>query len=290
MRWLLLSVAVVGLSPVMAEVPTLINGRPANPSDFPASVWTRSCSATVVGPRAVFIAAHCVSSGTISFSVGPTAYRGECLVSRAYSGNPTADYAMCLTDKVVAGIPYERINTDPALLRVGGEVLLSGYGCVRPGGSGGNDGVYRIGEARVSRLPSGSNNDIVTGNGAALCFGDSGGPAFLFTESGNSMTRARVVISTNSRGDIATTSYLSSTSTAEGIRFFNAWAERTAQRICGVHADAQGCRGDDGGGNENPNFRIAHPVADLNVTVKEPYRGEIDAVRKLLLDALDALR
>jgi len=194
--------------------PTLINARVADPTQFPASVWTRGCTATVVGERVVFIAAHCVS-GSISFTVGPTRYTASCSRAREYSGNSTADYALCQTDKTVVGIPYERINIDPSRFRVGDELLLTGYGCLRPGGGGGNDGVYRIGESRIRRLPSGSNNDIVTSGGASLCFGDSGGPAFHVDPASGE----RVVVSTNSRGDIRTTSYLSATHTTMAQRF-----------------------------------------------------------------------
>lgn len=288
-------VFLIGLAlcaPAIAEIPTLINGRSANPADFPASVWTRSCSATVVGPRVVFIAAHCVSSGRISFAVGPTNYTASCLVSREYSRNATADYALCLTDKRVEGISYENLNADASRLKVGGEVLLTGYGCVRSGGGGGNDGTYRIGEATITRLPSGSNNDIVTQKGAALCFGDSGGPAFLYLEAGNSMARKRVVISTNSRGDIATTSYLSSTATPEAQRFFKSWSEKTGEKICGVHAETQGCRNAEGGGSSDPDprFAIAHPVANLDVTVSGNYLKDLDLIRSELVRLLDELR
>ncbi len=116
--------------------------------------------------------------------------------------------------------------------------MLTGYGCVQPGGGGGNDGTYRIGEAKVSSIPS-RDNDIVTRGGAALCFGDSGGPAFKYL---NAEKTKRVVISVNSRGDIRTTSYLPATHTAMAKKFFKDFAEKNGLKICGVHADAMGCR------------------------------------------------
>jgi len=53
----------------------------------------------------------------------------------------------------------------------------------------------------------------------------------------------RVQISINSRGDIESVSYLSSVSTANGKRFIDAWRALTKLKICGVDADAKGCRG-----------------------------------------------
>lgn len=282
-----LALSVLLAASAMAEPiqPTLIRGRAASPSDFPASVWTRSCTATVVGPQAVFIAAHCVSGGRIQFAAGPNHYTATCRVSREYRGNSTADYALCETDRVVTGIPYEHVNMDPNLLKVGDEILLTGYGCVRAGGGGGNDGTYRIGESRIAALPRGSNNDIVTRTGAALCFGDSGGPAFWIDKA----TGDRRVISTNSRGDISRESYLSATHTEEGRRFFAAWSQLTGKKICGVHADVEGCRGSSGGSTPRE-FRIDHSLASVAGEMKPGHEERLEEVKSALEAALDDIQ
>jgi hypothetical protein len=144
---------------------------------------------------------------------------------------------------VVTGIPYENLNTDPTAVKVGDEILLTGYGCVRQGGGGGNDGTYRIGEAKVSKVGKGDSakgdNDIVAKNGAALCFGDSGGPAFKYLDAGKTK---RVMISINSRGNIRDTSYLSSVSTPRAKGFISIWSAAKGVKLCGYHADAKGCR------------------------------------------------
>lgn len=232
-------------TPESKASPVLIGGRAADPKDWPASMYAdlggARCTATIVGERVLLIAAHCVSNGgTAKFRAAGQEYSATCLHSRDYQGNSTADYAGCQIDRPVQNVPFELVNTDANLVKMGEEILLTGFGCVIPGGSGGNDGVYRIGESIVSRLPQGNDNDIITKGPAALCYGDSGGPAFKVV--GNK----RYQLSVNSRGDIRTTSYLSSLATAQGKRFLTAYAEKTGLRICGMHADAVGCRG----GNE----------------------------------------
>lgn len=58
--------------------PTLINGVPAEPKDWPASVYSSAdgsrCSATIVGERTVVIAAHCVANGREIRSCNPRAF------------------------------------------------------------------------------------------------------------------------------------------------------------------------------------------------------------------------
>lgn len=228
-------------------VPTLIGGRTADPKDWPASMYASMgngrCTSTLVGEQTLLIAAHCVDEGAkATFRLGAVVYSSVCIHSPDYaSGNSTADWALCVVDKAVTGVEFEIVNQDETFVKKDDEVLLTGFGCVQPGGGGGNDGTYRIGEAIVTSVPNnGYSNDIVTKGGGSLCFGDSGGPAFKFLDAEK---KTRVQISVNSRGDIRTESFLSSVATKQAKKFFRDWSERTGQKICGVHEDAKGCRG-----------------------------------------------
>lgn len=208
----------------------LIGGEVADPAEWPASPFANNCSSTIVGPRVQLIAAHCVSNGgTKTFTIGTTRYSAKCSHHPSYRNNSTADWALCLVDKEVAGIPYENVATE-AQYKVGMKLLLTGYGCRTAGGGGGMDGKFRIGMATVSRIPGTSSNyDTVTNNGAALCYGDSGGGVYFINEAGE-----RWVVAVNSRGDIARVSYLSTVWVKVAQDWMKQWSEANKAPICGI--------------------------------------------------------
>ena len=236
-----------------AESRNLIGSSEADIKDFPASISAQfpleggygSCTATIVGPQALLIASHCVSDNPNgSFTVGANKYKIACTMTDLYRRGTDHDLALCKIDHAVTGVVFENVNLNAAIVQVGDTLQLTGYGCVFPNGSGsgsgGNDGVYRIGEAKVQTLPNSTYSfDYVTIGKSALCQGDSGGPAFKYLDA---QKKYRVVVSANSKGNIQDTSYLASTSTPESVNFIKTWAKNNNVLVCGVHADAPGCR------------------------------------------------
>lgn len=272
--------------------PALIRGRVPDKSEFPGVIWIGNCTATLVGPQMVYTAAHCVGRGGIRFSAGQNSYSAECRTAREYHrGNSTADFALCYVSEPVIGVPYfETINLDKSLVSVGDKVLLSGYGCQRWGR--GIDGKYRIGESTVSRVPSGTNSDIVTRNDATLCSGDSGGPAWEILQNGN---RGKM-LSVNSRSNTTNVSYLSAIGSDIGIRFTNAVLQiYTDAEICGTSRAPQNCLVE-GEGPEDPNppeperhFFMDHPILSFLALMKPGKEDLLEDAKAAIKSALDSL-
>lgn len=226
---------------LMRQDETLIGGVPADPVKWPASVYAQAsgsaCSSTVIGDRVLLSAGHCMGNGKeVTFSAGANKYKARCNHHPEYPGNGTADWALCLIDRPVTGVIFERLSTKFAISK-GDTVRLTGYGCVNPGGGGGNDGIFRIGVAEVVSTPSGKNYDVKTKGGAALCFGDSGGAGYLEYSDGS-----REIFGVNSRGNIKTESYLPSVAMTTMQAFALDWADKHGVKICGIHPDAKACR------------------------------------------------
>jgi Trypsin len=223
--------------------PKVIGGRPARSSDWRASFYSSipgaRCTAQLVGPTALLLAAHCVGDGfEASIEVDGKMYTGVCTQADDYRNDASADYALCKMTVDVPGIPFENVNIDPKLITKGSLLLLTGYGCTKPGGV--SDGVFRLADAAVSQLPGEKEpNSIITQDKTAICPGDSGGGAFIVWSA-----RKRVVVSVNSRVVFTKgESYLSSLSTTAAIAFLTKWsAQNGGAKICGFNQSGDPCR------------------------------------------------
>jgi Trypsin len=105
---------------------------------------------------------------------------------------------------------------------------LLGYGCTDTSGNGGNDGILRTGETVITDF---SNLDMVSQrpNGAALCFGDSGGPAFV------SNRGQHLLLGVNSKGNIKDTNYNTRTDIEPTTTFLRNFAASNGVDICGIN-------------------------------------------------------
>jgi hypothetical protein len=247
----------IGTSPLAAQnfemvppnmgdgAPSVIGGEPASPSSYPATFIFRTpsggCTSTAVGKRTILTAAHCVGNGaTGTVQIQAKKIGVKCEHHPDYAVNQTVDFALCLSDADITGMPFENVNTSIAYPKVGDEIRLLGYGCRKEEGVDHAFGVLYTGKAKVTRVPKGEDIDTISQGRAALCFGDSGGAAYVDLVRGGAV---RVIFGVNSRGNISDTSYLSTTATPAFVDFAQLWSKKNGDvAVCGVTLAATGCR------------------------------------------------
>jgi hypothetical protein len=229
--------------------PEVLGANPAKKGDWPATFVFRNetgagCTATAIGPRAILTAAHCMRDMSTAAVLTETQdLTITCSHHPKYQGDISADFALCLVNSDLpkfGGVGFEKVNTDPGLVAKGKRVDLLGYGCLVKGGQDKSFGTLYHGDTAVITDASlgGYANYVTTTGGAAVCFGDSGGGAYLPGPGGVS----RRLFAVNSRGDINTVSWLSVTHLPDFMNWASAWATQNATKICGIHADAPNCR------------------------------------------------
>jgi hypothetical protein len=230
---------------LFAEIfqPQLINGQPAAAGTLlevvrisilaPDGVVEGSCTGTVVGPAVIATAAHCVETNQrVRFTYKGVRYAGKGYQSPLFE-TKGHDLAVILADTKIADakpipLTFARLASDE-------RVLLAGYGCTQKGGTGGNDGILRTGTATVGGPTSGYDYWMVAGtSGAAVCFGDSGGPTFRQT-AGLPLRLAGII----SSGDIQEFTLSVRHDLQESKDFYQSVERIYKTQICGL--SAPGC-------------------------------------------------
>jgi hypothetical protein len=148
-------------------------------------------------------------------------------------GDESADFALCKTTGVLFGLSwYENVGDESFTLGTQQPVHLLGFGCTDDSRVGGD--LYE-GSALIVAAPQGSY--FTQTSGAAVCEGDSGGGAFAVRN--NNV----YLIGVNAWAAGGNYSLLSTTAIAGFTNWARSWAAGEGVVICGLHSNAQNCRG-----------------------------------------------
>lgn len=210
---------------------TVTNGVPTGPSKWPATLVSSSalgaCTATIIGPRTVLTAAHCVNDGA-SMIVGSKTV--SCKRHKDYNSQLyTSDIALCISSSDFATSKFERLNTSPAIPPAGSTIRILGYGCTVSGGHASQN--LFTGTVGVTGKPG----TIITLAGSAqVCQGDSGGAAYV--ESNESPPIRRSVVGVNSTLQGTNTSNVTDVADPSIVAFIQEWRTANNAKICGYDA------------------------------------------------------
>lgn len=207
---------VLGLALLAANLPLgtepadpdpIYGGEPTGENEFPSvvafQVGSTFCSGTVVAPRLVITAAHCVAgvpdgSADITVWFGSQSHLAS-MSTKAVSWGAHPDFcakSSCRTD--IHDLGYLLLETDfvvpsyPAIITTqdewdelmapGTDVTLVGYGEDAPKSG---LGIKRKVDVSIDRLTPQGLEFFAGGGGKDSCVGDSGGPAFARREDGS---------------------------------------------------------------------------------------------------------
>ncbi len=176
----------------------VVNGTDAQTCEFPAAAsilrWdgSHACTVVVVHPRVVLLAAHCLYTGELETVVfGEDASVPAAMVEvEGCEGHPgfmdagglnQFDLAYCTLAADAPGVPIvpPLMGCEADQLVAGATVTLPGYGMNDEAGASGH-GIKRWTTNTVESVDVVNNDLYLLGtDGSSVCYGDSGGPAYL---------------------------------------------------------------------------------------------------------------
>jgi hypothetical protein len=224
-------------------VTPIVGGEATPPCAWPTTVHfrqsggrggvTSQCTATLIHPRVVSLAARCVEgAGEREIAFGdtndhlraPRRVSIQSCTQRPDWQNANEDFAICVLSQDVNDVPIIPVlfGCDESAVRPGTTVVLVGYGNVDPR-TPSLLGHKRAVETTIASFPADQRTVVVGDSTHTSCLGDSGGPAFVKLADGTWR-----VFGAASAPDVAGVGSCASAGTWAYVPHYLAWAEQAS--------------------------------------------------------------